>query len=69
MYGVFPHAIWRITNHATGDGVIELTNGGYVVREISAAVPYGRMQPIRVYTRRDAADRLSDKLTYGDKQP
>lgn len=52
--------------NATGNGEVVLTGGGYVVRELSAAVPYSRMTPVRTYRHRTHAERLSDKLTYGE---
>lgn len=68
MYGVYPHAVWHVTDHATGDGEPLETGGGFVVREVSCAVPYGRMRPIRTYKRRAAAEKLADRLTFGDER-
>lgn len=61
VYGVFPHATWD--NAAEK---VVLTGGGYVVRDGPRyGVPYSRMKPVKEYSRRSAADKLSDKLTYG----
>ena len=62
VYGVYPHAEWRIVSHADGGGVVVLTDGGYVVREVSPAVPYGRMTPVRTYRSRVLAQKHADKL-------
>lgn len=63
-YGVYPHAIWKTIDPRTGDGVAVPTGQGYVDREMSAAVPYGRMEPIRVFARRADADKLASRLTF-----
>ena len=62
-FGVYPHAIWKVTDHATGGGVAVETGRGLVVREVTGAVPYGRMVPIRTYKRRHAAEAYADKKT------
>jgi len=54
-YGVYQHANWI-------DGVAVETGTGYVVREMTAAVPYGKMTPVAVYKRRAAAQARADKL-------
>ena len=61
-FGVYPHAQWRIVSHADGGGVVVLTDGGYVVREVTPAVPYGRMTPVRTYKSRVLAQKHADKL-------
>ncbi len=63
-WGVYPHAFWKVTDHTNGDGVPVLSGPqyGYVVREITGAVPYGRMVPVRVYKMRHAADKLAENL-------
>lgn len=62
-YAVYPHAVWKVTDHRTGDGHAVPTGQGYVDREITSAVPYGRMQPVRVFARRSDADKLASRLT------
>lgn len=59
-WGVYPHAEWD-----QAAGAPRLTGGGYVVREMTNAVPYARMTPVRTYASKSAADKLSNKLTYG----
>ncbi len=61
-WGVYPHATWRVTDHATGGGHPEPTGQGYVAREVTPGVPYGRMTPVRVFKLRHHADKLADKL-------
>lgn len=54
-FGVYQHATW--------DGTKAVESGtGYVVREMTAAVPYARMTPVKVYKRREAAQKHADKL-------
>lgn len=61
-WGVYQHAFWNNVEER-----VELNPaGGFVVREVSPAVPYGRMEPIKVYKVRAAAERLADKLTFGE---
>ena len=60
MWGVYPHAEWNYAKSC----VVE-TGRGFVVREISPAVPYGRMTPVRTFKRKHAADKLADYLTFG----
>lgn len=68
LYGVFPHAEWQVSNPETNDGQAVPTGRGFVVRTISNAVPYARMTPVRTFKRKSAADKLSDKLTFGDSK-
>lgn len=63
-YGVYPHATWKTTDPRTGDGHAVPTGQGFVDREITGAVPYGRMQPIREFARRADADKLASRLTF-----
>lgn len=56
-FGVYQHANW---DHATGQAVE--TGTGYVVREMTAAVPYAKMKPVAVYKRKTAAQKRADKL-------
>ncbi len=65
-WGVYLHAFWRVTDHTTGDGVAEPTGRGYVAREMTGAVPYGRMTPVRTFKTRRGADAHASKLTFGD---
>lgn len=58
-WGVYPHAEW-VHDH------VETTGRGYVVRELTRAVPYGRMHPLRVFSRRKDADAMADRLTFRD---
>lgn len=64
QWGVYPHAIWR--RGRDGAEGVEETGQGYVVREVTPAVPYGRMTPVAVYKIRAAAERYADKLNEGD---
>lgn len=59
-YGVFPHAVWKVTNHVTGDGEVVLTGGGLVVRELTDWVPYSRMTPVKVYVHHKVAQAYAD---------
>lgn len=62
-FGIYPHA----TNDSNGK-VHETSPGhrfhvpGYVVREVSGAVPYGRMTPVRQYDSAKLAQKFADKL-------
>lgn len=62
LFGVYHHAFWLTEDQATGAGRPVLTGGGHVVREVTAAVPYGRMTPLRTFKRRNDAVRYSDRL-------
>jgi hypothetical protein len=62
-YGVYPHSLWKVTDHRTGDGHAVPTGQGFVDREVTSAVPYGRIEPVRVFTRRSDADKLAMRLT------
>jgi len=57
-YGVYRHADW-----VEGRGAVP-TGRGYVAREVTAAVPYSRMEPLRVFRRRADADKMADRLTF-----
>jgi hypothetical protein len=60
-FGVYRHATWRSSDCTVVETPIS-EGGGYVVREISGAVPYGRMTPVAVYKLRSAAQKRADKL-------
>lgn len=60
-FGVYQHAIWVVTDHATGDGYVHETNGGLVVRPVGYYVPYGRMVPVKVYSNEKLAKKYADK--------
>jgi len=54
-FGVYQHAYW------VNNAVVE-SGEGYVVREISSAVPYGKMTPVKTYKRKAAAEKHAKKL-------
>jgi hypothetical protein len=56
-WGIYPHAEWDY-----GKSRVVETNTGYVVREITNAVPYARMTPVKIYKRRNDAKRYADKI-------
>lgn len=63
-FGVYVHATFTVS--AAGVATIwENPAGGYVVREVTPGLPYGRMTPVKIYKIRAAAERLADKLTFG----
>jgi hypothetical protein len=56
-WGVFQHAWFDNAN-----GVPIESGTGYVVREMTDAVPYSRMTPAAIYQTQAAAQRKADKL-------
>ena len=60
-FGVYQHAIWVVTDHATGEGYAHETNGGLVVRPVGYYVPYGRMVPVKAYNSEKLARKYADK--------
>lgn len=65
-YGVFTFAEWV----GGQDGhVFEQPSRGYVVRSMDhTGVPYSRMTPVRVFKRKGDAEKLADKMTFGEGQ-
>lgn len=61
-FGIYPHATFNSTGFVVESGPNSSYAPGYVVREVTGAVPYGRMCPVRQYDSAKLAQRFADKL-------
>jgi hypothetical protein len=62
-YGIYPHATHDSRGVVCETGPESRFHvAGYVVREVSGAMPYGRMMPVRQYDHAKLAQKFADKL-------
>ena len=67
LYGVYPHAFWRTDSPTSGHVEINL-DGGHVVREVGAGVPYSRMTPVKTFKREADAEKFAHATTFGSSR-